>query len=43
MTDSEANKSENLIGDRKVSNKVPKNQELLNRLKNKNFDGADFL
>ncbi len=43
MTDAEANKSENLIGDRKVSDKVPKNQELINRLKGKNFNGADFL
>lgn len=43
MTDAEANKSENLIGDRKVSDKVPKNQELINRLKAKNFNGADFL
>lgn len=43
MTDAEANKSENLIGDRKVSDKVAKNQELINRLKGKNFNGADFL
>ena len=43
MSDAEANKSVNLIGDRKVSEKIPKNQELINRLKNKNFNGADFL
>ncbi len=43
MSDDDAYKSENKIGDRTVSSKVPKNQELLNRLKGKNIKGADFL
>jgi len=44
MDDATANRSENLIDpNRKVSNKVPGNQELLDRLKGKNIRGADFL
>lgn len=43
MSDAEANRSENLLSNKQISNKVPKNQELINRLKNKNFNGADFL
>lgn len=43
MSDADAFSSENKIGDRKVSNKVPGNQELLDRLKGKNIRGADFL
>lgn len=44
MDDSTANRSENLIdANRRVSGKVPKNQELLDRLKGKNIRGADFL
>ena len=43
MDDKKAFTSENKIGDRQVSEKVPKNQELINRLKAKNFKGADFL
>jgi hypothetical protein len=44
MSDSEAFSSENRIDpNRKVSNKVPGNQELLDRLKGKNIKGADFL
>jgi hypothetical protein len=44
MDDATANRSENFIDpNRKVSGKVPKNQELLDRLKGKNIRGADFL
>jgi len=43
MSDEEAFKSENRIGNREVSNKVPANQALLDRLKSKNIKGADFL
>jgi len=44
MDDATANRSENFIDpNRRVSGKVPKNQELLDRLKGKNIRGADFL
>ena len=43
MSDEEANKSKNNLDNKTISDKVPSNQELVNRLKGKNFKGADFL
>ena len=43
MDDREAFTSENKLGEKQISGKIPKNQELINRLKGKNISGADFL
>jgi len=43
IIDKETNSSENHLSNKKISKKVPKNKELLERLKDKNFNGTDFL
>lgn len=43
MDDKEAATSQNLLANKQVSDKSPKNKELIERLKNKSIRGADFM
>lgn len=43
MDDKEAFTSENLLANKQISDKSPKNKELIERLKNKSIRGADFM
>ncbi len=43
MDDKEASTSQNLLANKQISDKSPKNRELIERLKNKSIRGADFM